>query len=146
MNLALSCFFFLFTMTFGEILNEYDERGKKTIRNIESLQKKIINARLAVVFNQQCMKNNLLPKFTNIHVDEAVQQRRFTLEFRKKLVVNQIEEKTEIIHQLQDKLASEQLHFDDLDVSDDLKHRTADALSEQLSHHQRVVETRIQKS
>ena len=143
MNPILSCFLFLLTMTFGELLNEYDEPGKKIVRQIESTEKKIINAQLAVVFNKQCIKNNLLPKFTNIHLDEEVQQRGFTLEFRKKLIVNQIEEKTNILHSLQDKLTGEKFSFDNLDVDDDLKRRTVEALSEQLSHHQRVVENRI---
>ena len=132
-------------MTFGELLNEFSDQQKRTVRRIESTQKKIVNAKLAVVFNKECLKNNILPKFTNIHLDEAVQQRRFTLEFRRKLVVNQIEEKTKTVQELQEKLVSEQLSFNSLDVSGDLKRRAADALSEQLVHPQRVVESRIQK-
>ena len=68
MNLILSCFLLLLTMTFGELLNEYDEPGKKIVRQIESTENKIINAKLAVVFNKECLKNNLLPKFTNIYI------------------------------------------------------------------------------
>ena len=130
MNLELSCFLLLFSMTFGDILHEYDEPGKKIARQLESTQKKITNAQLAVVFNKECIKNNLLPNFTNIHLNEAVQQRRFTFEFRKKLVVNEIEEKTKLIDKLQDKLTETQLSFDKLNVASDLKRRTVNALYE----------------
>ena len=68
MNHLLSCFLFLLTMTYGELLNEYDQQQRKIVRQIESTQKKIINAKLAVVFNNECLKNNLLPKFTNIYI------------------------------------------------------------------------------
>ena len=132
-------------MTFAELLNEYNEPGKKLVRKIESTEKKIVNAQLAVAFNKQCIKNNILPKFTHIHLDEAVQQRRFTLEFRKKLVLNQIEEKTKTILDLQQKLAADQLAFEDLDAPEDLKCRTVKDLADQLSHHQNVVESRAQK-
>ena len=54
-------------MTFGELLQEYDEPGKKIARHFESTQKKITNAQLAVVFNKECIKNNLLPNFIYIH-------------------------------------------------------------------------------
>ena len=68
MNLKHSCHLFLLIMTFGELLNEHSEQGKKIVRQIESTERKIINAKLAVVFNQECIKNNLLPKFTNIYI------------------------------------------------------------------------------
>ena len=53
MNHLLSCFLFLLTMTYGELLNEYDQQQRKIVRQIESTQKKIINAKLAVVFNNE---------------------------------------------------------------------------------------------
>ena len=68
MNLMLSCFLFLLIMTFGEPLNEFSDQQKRTVRWIESTQKKIVNAKLAVVFNKECLKNNILPKFTYIYI------------------------------------------------------------------------------
>ena len=41
-------------MTFGELLNEYDEQGKKIVRLMEATEKNV-NARLAVVFNKECI-------------------------------------------------------------------------------------------
>ena len=54
MNLILSYFLFLLTVTFGELLNGHNKQGKRIIRRIESTEKKIINANLTVVFNQEC--------------------------------------------------------------------------------------------
>ena len=58
MNLTTSCFIFLLTMTFAELLNEYNEPGKKLVRKIESTEKKIVNAQLAVAFNKHYQKHS----------------------------------------------------------------------------------------
>ena len=44
----------------------HDER--KAFRLLESTKKKIINAQFAVIFNQTCITENLLPHFTNIYI------------------------------------------------------------------------------
>ena len=81
-------------MNFGSVLFNHKEDNKKIIRNIESLNKKIINAKLSVLFNKTCISNNLLPSYTNIHLNrEAVKRRKFTLEFREHLVRNELQEK-----------------------------------------------------
>ena len=51
-------------MTLGSLLAKHTSNGKKTIRNIESISKKIINAEAAVIFNNHCIDNNMLPKYT----------------------------------------------------------------------------------
>lgn len=55
-------------MNFGSVLFNHNEDNKKIIRNIESLNKKIINAKLSVLFNKTCISNNLLPSYTNIYI------------------------------------------------------------------------------
>ena len=81
-------------MNFGTALHELSAEGKRTVRKIENTSRKITNAKAAVVFNEQCISNNLLPKFTNIRLNnEAVQRRQFTLDFRRNLVLNEIKEK-----------------------------------------------------
>ena len=39
---------------------------RKQVRNIETNEKKLIQAKMAVVFNSTCINGNLLPTFTNI--------------------------------------------------------------------------------
>ena len=41
---------------------------KKHARNIEDQEKKLANARVAIVFNKTCLNENLLPTFTNIYI------------------------------------------------------------------------------
>ena len=66
--MLIKLFTILFIMSIGAIIYEHDLENRKTIRAIESLNKKLINARAALCFNQHCDKNNLLPGFTYIYV------------------------------------------------------------------------------
>ena len=78
-------------MNFGNILYNHTEENKKIVRNIENLNKKTTNAKLSVLFNQTCISNNLLPSYTNIHLNkEAVKRKKFTIECREHLVYNEI--------------------------------------------------------
>ena len=52
----------------GTILNEFSNDGKKLIRSIESLEKRRLNHAYAVIFNEKCIKEKLLPIFTNIYI------------------------------------------------------------------------------
>ena len=50
-------------MTFGELIYQQPE----LIRKIENLEKKLANARVAILFNKinkTCLNENILPKFT----------------------------------------------------------------------------------
>ena len=96
---------FFMMMNFGNVLFNHSDENKKIIRNIESINKKIINAKLSVLFNQTCISNNLLPNYTNIHLNkEAVKRKKFTLEFRERLVRNEIQEKQGLINELEKRL------------------------------------------
>ena len=55
-------------MNFGELINHQPEILKKLLRKIGNLEKKLVNARDAVVLNGTCLNENLLPIFTNIYI------------------------------------------------------------------------------
>ena len=55
-------------MNFGEFLHLHPENIKKLIRKIENLENKLVNARVAIVFNKTCLNENLLPTFMNIYI------------------------------------------------------------------------------
>ena len=55
-------------MNFGELIYQQPEHIKKLIRKIENLEKKLANARVAILFNKTCLNENILPKFTNIYI------------------------------------------------------------------------------
>ena len=55
-------------MKFGELIYQQPEKIKKLIRKIENLEKKLANARVAILSNKAFLNENILPKFTNIYI------------------------------------------------------------------------------
>ena len=55
-------------MSLGNILFEHTEENKKEIRLFEALNRKLINGKAALTFNEQCHVNNLLPSYTYIYI------------------------------------------------------------------------------
>ena len=55
-------------MNFGEFLHLHPENIKKLTLKDENLENKLVNARVAIVFNKTCLNENLLPTFTNIYI------------------------------------------------------------------------------
>ena len=50
---------------FGSFLFKFGINIRKTIRLIESTDKKLINAELALLFNETCKNENILPRYTD---------------------------------------------------------------------------------
>ena len=50
-------------MSFATLLAKHTASRKSLIRNIEQKSRKIADAEAAVVFNNICIENNLLPKY-----------------------------------------------------------------------------------
>ena len=72
-------------MEFRNILNLLgnNENARNLIRNLEKTKKKLINSQCAVIFNQTCINESLLPNYTNTRPhDEAARMRpdRFRME------------------------------------------------------------------
>ena len=55
-------------MNFGELIYLQPENIKQRVRKIENLEKKLANARIAILFNKTCLNENILPIFTNIYI------------------------------------------------------------------------------
>ena len=55
--------------TFGALLHSLnDDLLKNKIRSIEKLNKKIVNIKNGIRFNETCIKEGLHPKFTNMYI------------------------------------------------------------------------------
>ena len=52
----------------GELISNFNQSAKEVVRSLEKLQKKLVQERNAVVFNQTCIINGLLPTYTNIYI------------------------------------------------------------------------------
>ena len=128
------------------IIQEHSNEAKHVIRKLESTSKKLINASSAVVFNRECLNNNLLPTFTNVRThNEATRRKKFTIDFRRKLLENELAEKSDLVKTLSEQKSENKRQYDQLNITDDLRKRTTDALNDELEHHRHVSEARAQK-
>ena len=131
---------------FGKLVFAHPPEARTLVRKIENISKKINNCDIAVVFNTMCIKENLLPKYTNIRLhDRAVQQKTFTNDFRKKLVEEQSQLKKTQAKALRAVLAETILLYEEFTVDHDLKQRTLTALNSIAASHLQVGQTRIMK-
>ena len=133
-------------MSFASVLAQHTTTGKTLIRSIERTSRKITNTEAAVLFNNKCIENNLLPKYTDVKLsNEAVRRSRITIDFRRNLVKNETEQKEKALNLLKNKLRREEEEFDRLEMTNDLRSSTKSALKRELSQHRRVTTNRIQK-
>ena len=94
------------------IYSTLTQEHKLKLREIERLAKKVINAKNALAFNQTCLNNNLLPKYTKIRLhDAALQDSNLTNEFRQNLIKEEIKSKEDVITTLSSKLEEEWLEL-----------------------------------
>ena len=74
----------LFIMSMGILFEKLSPDVIRQVRSLEQANKRYINATAAVQFNEICLQNNMLPKFTKIRLhNEAVQSEGFTKNFRR---------------------------------------------------------------
>jgi hypothetical protein len=55
-------------MNIGNIIYDLSLENKKIVRQIEKKNKKINNIKSSLVFNRTCIKEKLLPTYTNIYI------------------------------------------------------------------------------
>ena len=128
----------------GTTFNEFSQHDRKIVRSLESLGKKHTNARYAVTFIDACIRENLLPKFTNLRLhDEAVQQNEHTLSFRRSLLKEEAKKKRRALDDITTRLQEASRTYQQLNIAEDLRQRTDNALQDLLRSHERVVRTRI---
>ena len=83
------------------ILRTIPEDTKNKFRLLEKSLKKLKKTQCHLVFNETCVRNELLPKYTNVRVhDEAARQEPIVLNFRKELMQRQIQEQKLSINRL----------------------------------------------
>ena len=51
-------------MDFGSLIFNLQPEERSSIRTVEKISKKLITAEFAVIFNNVCIQENLLPKYT----------------------------------------------------------------------------------
>ena len=81
---------------FANLLFLFNQDRRKHVGTIEYTEKKFIKCQLAILFNNTCLNENILPSYTNINThDPPARNERFTIEYRKQLIKRQISLKCE---------------------------------------------------
>ena len=55
-------------MSFVNLLHQLPTNLKSMVRNLESINQKIIKTNWSIVFNNVCLNENIMPKYTNMTI------------------------------------------------------------------------------
>ena len=84
-------------MNYLNLLHQAPTEIKSNLRELETLYQKSIKNKWSMTFNDVCLKENLLPKYTNFRLyDPALRDSRESLEFKRNLIKNEINSKKKI--------------------------------------------------
>ena len=56
------------TYNYGQYLNQFPPNKIKVIREFERIQKKICRHKMSIMFNEICINEEMLPKYTYSHI------------------------------------------------------------------------------
>jgi len=83
------------------VLNKISLSERKLFRNVERISKTYIKINADLTFLQLCLKNQLLPKFTDFKLyDEAARYKNATTDFKLQLIEREIKSKKEELNKL----------------------------------------------
>ena len=65
-SLVLYIWFTMSVVTLGNLLFNLPVERRKSVRDLEKISTKIIKTKCSLLFNSTCLKNDILPNYTNI--------------------------------------------------------------------------------
>ena len=63
-DICLSTGWLIYTYNYGQYLNQFPPNTIKVIREFERIQKKICRHKMSIMFNEICINEEMLPKYT----------------------------------------------------------------------------------
>ena len=79
------------TYNYGQYINQFPPNTIKVIREFERIQKKICRHKMSIMFNEICINEEMLSKYTYFKLhDPAAHKYNSTLKYRRDLVKRQI--------------------------------------------------------
>ncbi|XP_043202155.1 uncharacterized protein LOC122370546 isoform X1 [Amphibalanus amphitrite] len=133
-------------MNFADLIHRIDENSKKIVNKIIKTQTKLSKCESAITFNGLCLKEDLLPKFTNIRLhDPAAKNEAFTKDFRKKLVEEQLRKKESLRSQIQDKLSNLYTELNNRNLEASIKEELLKCLDEKAENCNHANKAKIAK-
>ena len=125
----------------GELLGRLDVSDKSNFRKLERLNEKLEKLKIGLQFNKTCLKEGLLPKFTNINLhDPSAQTQRFTFEYRKKLVQHQIDSGSDKLNTLEGQICELTSELND-SISDSILRNRIFTILDHLKENVRALST-----
>ena len=116
-------------MNFGDIIFPLPTEERKIIRRIEKTIYKINSAKTAIIFNESCLKEGLLPKYSILRLHDPTASRDInTRNFRRSLVTRQLRQKKEERKILSDELRSLHQQWEQFNTTPDSRQEIQDAL------------------
>ena len=56
------------TYNYGQYINQFPQNTIKVIQEFERIQKKICRHKMSIIFNEICINEEMLPKYTYIYI------------------------------------------------------------------------------
>ena len=73
--------------SYGRFINQFPPNIIRSIRQIERINKKVCRQKMSIMFNQICINEEMLPKYTYFKLhDPATHKYNRTLEYRRDLM------------------------------------------------------------
>ena len=133
-------------MKIGQVIFHLPAEKKQKIRKIEKINKKIASVKSSLVFNRTCIKENLLPKYTNISThDPAAREESVTVQYRKQLINRQIELKEAELETLEESISEDYRNFHCMIADNEQRDSIINCLNEEKDNQLRLNFNRIQK-
>ena len=89
-------------VTLGTLIFNLPVERRRSVRDLEKTSIKIIKTKCSLLFNSTCLKNDILPNYTNIKLhDRAARNEPFTLKYRRRLVEREVENAKSTIETLE---------------------------------------------
>ena len=132
-------------MSYTDVLSQLPPSLRSTIIKIEKTRNKISGC-ITVTFNNTCLRENLLPRYTHLHLhDQAAKQERCTTTFRRNLVELQLQNKKEEVVLLRQELRALNAEWEAADVEAPLRDSINAALKDLTERHHASCLRRTQK-
>ena len=133
-------------MSYGELLRSVPEALRNAYRQYETASKKYLDTIWSLEFNRTCINEGILPNYTKFRCyDPAVKSTETTLKYRKYLVNREIECKTELKLNLEQKKHVLFQAIESFPLEGDLKDPVTLALNSILDNYSNITKTRIVK-
>ena len=129
-------------LSIGQLLRFITPDRRNLVRKIEKLNKKDVSLKYGVIYCETCIKEGLLPKFTNIRTfDPEARDKYFTVEYRKKLIEYERDKNLQTSEEIQKDLQDSYIQFIAMMINPNLKR----AIGNRLNHLKENYESNVLK-